>query len=71
MKIKNLTIYLDDRSEIERLNDEYVSIGYYTVKLKDKLVVFALNPRLKTRKQRNKDKKKMQTMRKIQRRAPW
>jgi hypothetical protein len=62
-------MYLDDKSEIDRLSDEYISLGFYTEKKRNKLVVFALNPRLKTRKQRMRDKKKQQLMRRAAKNA--
>lgn len=55
MRIKNLTIYSDDAKFLSRLSEEYTSIGFDNLVEDDKITIFAIPRKAKSRKQKRKE----------------
>lgn len=56
MRIRNLVIESDDSKKLNSLLEDYKLIGFDAEVRINKLTVFCINRKLKTRKQRNKEK---------------
>ncbi len=57
MKAKNLVIHSDDKEKLKSLYDDYRFIGRDAKLEENKLIVFAVDRKLKTRRQRMRDLK--------------
>lgn len=57
MRSRNQVIYSEDESKLARLAEEYISIGFDVEKEKDRLTVFAIPRKAKSRKQKRQESK--------------